>query len=96
VHVKLADTFRGQKIRSARLTWANGKRHTRAIRRKDGRLHAVVSFKGITSPLRGLWTIRADIVFDGGQTAHLTRNKRLCAPSDGNLNFATDVHPDGT
>jgi hypothetical protein len=94
--VKIADEFRGEKIHSGRLTWANGKRHTRAVRRSDGRLHAVVSFKGITSPLRGLWTIRLNITFDGGKHATLTRLVRLCSPDDSNLNFATDVHRDGS
>jgi hypothetical protein len=93
--VKVADSFRGQKVHTAKLVWANGHRHTTAVRRKDGRLHAVASFKGITSPLRGLWTITLHVVFDGGKKATGTRNVRLCAPSDGNLNFFTDVHPDG-
>jgi hypothetical protein len=94
--VKIGDRFRGDRVNSARLTWDNGQRHAVAVRRKDGRLHAVVSFRGVTSPLRGLWAITMRINFDHGKQATLTRNVRLCAPSDGNLNFATDVHRDGS
>lgn len=95
-HVKIAARFRGQTIHSARLTWANGFRHTTAKLGKDGRLRANVSFRGITSPVRGLWTIKLQIVFDGGKHATLTRLVRLCSPDDSNLNFATDVHRDGS
>jgi hypothetical protein len=95
-HVKVGARFRGEPIHAARLTWDNQQRHATAVRRSDGRLHAVVSFKGVTSPLRGLWAIQMRITFDGGKHANLTRMVRLCAPSDGELNFATDVHRDGT
>lgn len=94
-HVKVANRFRGQKVHSALLIWDNGTRRVVAKRSKDGRLRANVSFKDVVSPLRGLWTVSLRIVFDGGKRATLTRNVRLCSPSDGNLNFATDVHRDG-
>jgi len=92
--VRIGKKFRGKRITAARLTWANDKRHTTAKRSSDGRLRALVSFDGVKSPKRGVWTITLDITY-GGKHATLTRNVRLCAPSDGNLNFATDVHKDG-